>query len=458
MWKRSATLCGTVILGAAFAAACSDVAVTGPDASEPESGSLFRTAPPQAAFEGTLDAAFVRIAGDVPGFGGFYYDEAGTLNVVMAPAAQPMSRGEMVNRLAAHLEAMGQDASAAHAAVVREGQYDFAQLDAMHRRAMQVLGLEGTVFTDADEVRNRVVIGVEHDAAAAAVRHAVAMLDLPAGAVIIERARPVHVEQTLRDRVRPVVGGLQINFPGFLCTHGFNVRSPNAPNVHGFVTNSHCSSVRSQVTGTPYWQPSGSPDPGSPNFIGNEEWDIPPTTGGDCPAGRVCRWSDALGARYAPGVENAFGGIARTTFFGEGNQPPDRVGSLLIDPDNPRWQIVDELPFPVVGQMLHKTGRTNGWTRGPVTVTCQTVNVGGSNFTLFCQDRAFTWSAGGDSGSPYFVRDGETNNVALIGIHWGSDGAGNTVMSAMANIRFENEGPMPWITFPGQAPPASSGR
>jgi hypothetical protein len=460
MWKRSATLCGTVILGAAVAAACSDVAVTGPDAFEPESGSLFRTAPPEAAFEGTIDAAFVRIAGDVPGFGGFYYDEAGTLNVVMAPAAQPMSRGEMVNRLAAHLEAMGQDASAAHAAVAREGQYDFAQLDAMHRRAMQVLGLEGTVFTDADEVRNRVVIGVEHDAAAAAVERAVAMLDLPAGAVIIERAQPVFPEQTLRDRVRPVVGGLQINFPGSLCTHGFNVRPahPGAQHVQGFVTNSHCTSSRGNMVRTPYWQPSGSPDTLHANFIGREEWDLPPTTGGDCPPGRVCRWSDSAGGRYSPGVENMLGAIARTTFFGEGVTPGTREGSLIVDPANPRWNIVAELPNPVVGQMLHKTGRTNGWTRGPVTITCQTVNVGGSNYTMFCQDRINTWSAGGDSGSPYFVRDGETNNVALIGIHWGSDGAGNTVMSAMANIRYENQGPAAWITFPGQDPPASSGR
>jgi hypothetical protein len=149
-------------------------------------------------------------------------------------------------------------------------------------------------------------------------------------------------------------------------------------------------------------------------------------------------------------VENQLGAIYRTLFHGPTGLTP---GSLEIDPANPRWQIVDELPFPMVGDSLHKTGRTNGWTTGPVNTTCQTVNVGGSQFTMICQERIFTWSGGGDSGSPYFQRIGQTNNVRLAGLHWGSDGAGNTVMSAISNIRHENVHPHGWITFPGQTPP-----
>jgi hypothetical protein len=461
MWKRSTTLCGTVILGAAVAAACSDVKVTGPDAFEPESGSLFRTAPPQAAFEGTIDAAFVRIAGDVPGFGGFYYDEAGALNVVMAAAAQARSPRELAAVLGDHLAALRIPAADVGAMRVRSGEYDFIALDAMHRAVAPVLGMDGVVFTDADEARNRIVVGVENAAAEAAVLQAVAMAGLPAGAVVIERTDPVMPEanHTLRDYQRPVAGGLQIHWDRagstFICTLGFNVRAPNRPNVQGFVTNSHCSDTRGVMLETPYWQHSRF----IPNtLIGYEAHDIPfiPGGTGDCPVGRNCRWSDALGARYETGVDNAFGAIYRTLFPGPTGLTP---GSLEIDPANPRWQITDEFQFPVVGQQLHKTGRTNGWTTGPVNATCQNVNVGGAgNITLFCQDRVSTWSGGGDSGSPYYVRDGETNNVALIGIHWGSDGAGNTVMSAMANIRYENQGPVPWITFPGQTPPPPSGR
>jgi hypothetical protein len=436
-------------------AACADVPITQPDPIEPQGEMLFRGATPDASFAETLDAAFVRIAGDIPGFGGFFYDEGGVLNVVMAPAAQSRTPRELSSVLRDHFSALRIPASDLSAMRVQAGDYDFIQLDAMHRAVVPVLGMDGVVFTDADEVRNRIVVGVENASAAAAVEAAVAMSGVPTDAVVVVESAPIIPEQTLRQYHRPVAGGLQINFPGSLCTHGFNVRAPNRPNVQGFVTNSHCSSSRGNMVRTPYWQPTGSPDTLHANFIGREAHDLPGTTGGDCPAGRQCRWSDALGAQYADGADNAFGAIYRTLFAGTGLNP----GSLDVDPQNPRWQITDEIQFPVVGQVLHKTGRTNGWTTGPVNFTCQNVNVGGGgNWTLWCQDRVTNWSGGGDSGSPYFVRDGETNNVALIGIHWGSDGAGNTVMSAMANIRYENQGPVPWITFPGQTPPPPGGR
>jgi hypothetical protein len=32
------------------------------------------------------------------------------------------------------------------------------------------------------------------------------------------------------------------------------------------------------------------------------------------------------------------------------------------------------------------------------------------------------------------------------------------VMSAMSNIRYENEGPTGWITYPGQTPPPAAPR
>lgn len=379
-----------------------------------------------------------------------YYDEAGTLTVVMAGDALPISPLAVGGTLQSRISELGVADADVQTAKMQPGQYDFLQLRAVQQGARQVLGLAGVVFSDVDEARNRVVIGVENSTAAAAVEHALQMLDVASEAVIIELTEPIEVESnhTLRDRVRPVAGGLQINFTrgasGFLCTLGFNVRSPAAPNVHGFVTNSHCSDTRGEVLPTPYWQHSRFVEN---TFIGWEAHDAPYWTGGVCPEGRRCRYSDALGVRYESGVDNAFGQIYRTV----------ELGSLEIDPMIPRWQIVAELPFPVVGQVLHKTGRTSGWTMGAVTATCVTSNVAASDITMLCQDRVATASAGGDSGAPYFVRIGETNNVALIGIHWGS-GGGTTVLSAMANIRVENAGPAPWITYPGQAPPALAAR
>jgi len=457
MWNRKAAVSGVAVAAVAFAGACSDVAPTEPMI-ENGGQEFFRTSLPTAQFTGTIDAEFVRIAHDLAGFGGLFYDEAGTLNVVMTGAAPMRTPAQVASVLQARLAALPIDAAALQNVRIVEGQYDFIQLDAMHRSITPVLGLTGVVFTDADEAANRVRIGVENDAARAAVERALTQAGVAREAVIISDAAPVHPESnhTLRDFQRPVAGGLQIHFDRagstFICTLGFNVRAPNRPNVQGFVTNSHCSDTRGVMVGTPYWQHSRFVEG---TFIGNEAHDVPFFTEAPCPAGRNCRFSDALGAQYASGVDNAFGRIYRTLFAGTGLNP----GSLEIDPANPRWQIVDEIPFPVVGQTLHKTGRTNGMTMGPVNATCTTVNVGGAgNITLFCQDRVTTWSGGGDSGSPYYVRMGETNNVALIGIHWGSDGAGNTVMSAMNNIRYENEGPVGWITYPGQTPPPAPPR
>jgi hypothetical protein len=445
MFRRALSASGLTVLSVSLLVGCSDVAPTDPRAVEPEGEALFGHAVPELGeFQGTLDAAFVRIAAQVPGFGGLYYAD-GALNVVMVAGDEVVPTSQAVAVLRDELPQLRLDRVR-----VVQGRYDFAQLSAMHLQVTQVLGLAGTVFTDADEVRNRVVVGVEDDAAAAAVRRHLAMLGLPDGAVIVERALPVQTEQSLRDRVRPVAGGLQINFGGSLCTHGFNVRAPNRPGVQGFVTNSHCSSSRGNMLRTPYWQHSGSPDTLGANFIGREEHDRAAFTGGTCPAGRFCRWSDALGARYAPGVDNAFGAIYRTLFHGSTGTTP---GSLNIDPANPRWEIVGEMPFPIVGDSIHKTGRTNGWTTGPVHTACVNVNTG--SWTMWCQDRMFTWSGGGDSGSPYFQRIGQSNQVRLAGIHWGSDGQGNTIMSSINNIRCENEGPVPWITHPGQTPPSS---
>jgi hypothetical protein len=212
------------------------------------------------------------------------------------------------------------------------------------------------------------------------------MLAVDRRAVEIVRSDPIVPMQSLQSRVRPVAGGLQINVPGYLCTLGFNVEAPARPGVRGSVTNSHCTNVRGSTTSTPYWQhSSASPD----NLIGTEAHDVPFFTGGDCPAGRQCGWSDAAGARYDGGVSVDFGGIYRTA----------GLGSLMIDVAAPRWNIVAERPFPVAGDVLHKTGRTTGWTSGPVTQTC--VNTGfPAPISPFCTRTGCRRTSRGDSGSP----------------------------------------------------------
>jgi hypothetical protein len=212
--------------------------------------------------------------------------------------------------------------------------------------------------------------------------------------------------------VRPIIGGVQINFPGFLCTLGFNIGG-------GFITNSHCTNVQGGVSSpaTPYWQPLQST---SPTQIATEAADPNYVSGGSCPAGRCCRRSDSSRASYAGGIAYTIGRIAQTARPGR---------SLSI---TGQWTITGE-GVASVGQVVNKVGRTSGWSQGQVTNTCVDTNVSGSDITEFCQNFVSATVGAGDSGSPVFaIASG--NSVSLVGILWGGSGSSSFVYSPIANI------------------------
>jgi hypothetical protein len=303
---------------------------------------------------------------------------------------------------------------------VRRADYDWASLERWQGRATgAALAMRGAVWVDADEARNRVTIGVERGTPAAELQSAVARLGVPSAAVLVEEVEPVKLAATLRDRVRPVVGGLQINFPGFLCTHGFNATRSGQ---RSFITNSHCTNTQGGSEGTPYWQPSQTVAPAQ---IATEVADPAYTTGGGCPSGRRCRRSDASRARYASGTTSTLGRIARTS--GANNGSITITGNFNITAEG----------AASVGQTVHKIGRTTGWTRGSVSGTCVNVNVFMSNITQLCQTFVSAGVGGGDSGSPVFRRQGSTSNVTLVGILWGGSGSSLYVFSPISNIEME---------------------
>src|ERR687887_94172 len=118
--------------------------------------------------------------------------------------------------------------------------------------AREGLALPGTVLADYDETTNRVVVGVEHAAARANVRALAARLGVPAEVLVIREMEPISLVQTLRDRVDPRIGGIQIHFGNFLCSMGFNAVDGGQAS---FVTASHCTNQQGGVEGTVYYQP-----------------------------------------------------------------------------------------------------------------------------------------------------------------------------------------------------------
>jgi hypothetical protein len=361
----------------------------------------------------------VALARSVPGFGGFFVDEQGTPTIYLK---DPGQRGAAEKALTPWFTSQGRGLATMR---VRKADFDWADLDRWFTQtSAEALGVPGVVFTDADEARNRVSIGVEHAAAAAQVRSVLARLGVPASAVSVEVVEPIHQLATLRGVVRPVVAGVQINFPGFLCSLGFNA---SRSGIRGFVTASHCTNTQGGVESTPYWQPLKSV---RPTQIATETVDPKYTTGGSCPVGRHCRRSDAAFAKYINSTSNTLGRIARTS--STNSTDLTIVGSWTITSDASSSSFT-------VGSTVNKVGRTTGWSKGPVTNTCVSVNVFQTNITQLCQTIVSANVSGGDSGSDVFTVTSGTN-VRLNGVLWGGgsiNGKTVFVFSPLANVKGE---------------------
>jgi hypothetical protein len=286
-----------------------------------------------------------------------------------------------------------------------------------------LFSISGVVLTDIDEASNRLKVGVASASYVVEVESALARLGVPRAAVAIVETEPIVFTATLRDRTRPIEGGIQIAFSIYLCTLGFNgVRA----GVAGFVVNSHCTDRQGGVQDTEHYQPTVAAD----NFIGTEIAD-PTYTRDKCPPGvrgKVCRWSDSAYSERAAGVSADQGFIARTDSV--------NTGSLTIAG---QFRIVSE-GASLKGQVVNKVGRTTGWTQGQVTDTCVNVAVSGSRILQLCQDIVSANVGAGDSGSPVFAISSGNGDVQLRGILWGGNSSGTIfVYSPIANIERSDE-------------------
>jgi len=360
----------------------------------------------------------VALARAVPGFGGFFVDDQGTPTVYLA---NPGQRGAAQQALAPWFVARSR---AVVALRVLPARFAWADLERWQAQATpEALAVRGAVLVDADEATNRVHIGVEHAAAASQVRSVLARLGIPAAAVDVDIVQPIRQVATLRGAVRPVVAGVQINFPGFLCTLGFNATRQG---IAGFVTASHCTNTQGGVESTPYWQPT---ETAKPVQVATETVDPSyKSTLAGCSSGRRCRRSDASFAKYVNGTTRTLGAIARTSSTSSSN--------LTIAGS---WTITSNATSSsfTIGETVNKVGRTTGWSKGKVIATCATVNVAfPSTVTQICQTIVKAKVGGGDSGSDVFKVTSGTN-VKLDGVLWGALGDTVFVFSPFANITGE---------------------
>ena len=392
--------------GLLLAAACADgTSPTGPAAREP---SLLSAV--QAPDAGSLDRA-------IPGFGGFFLS-SGVPTVYLTDVTK---RASVELTLGAFARARG---FAPEQIRVIKADYAYRDLDRWFRQvSYEAFDAAAVVYIDLDEATNRVAVAVEPGTAKDGLRSLAARLGVPAGALVVREAAPILPMATLRDLVRPVVAGLQINFGNFVCSVGFNATSGGTPS---FVTASHCTNKQGGVEGTQYFQPLASV---ANSFIATEV-DDPRyfRNANGCPKGKRCRFSDASRAAYATAGTSTLGGIAQTS--GPNN------GSLTITSN---FNVTGETNG-VVGDVANKVGRTTGWTQGTITATGVLTGVSGSNIALISQtfvESSAVIVGGGDSGSGVFRLAGGSS-VTLMGILWGGSGDGRLfVYSPISNVEQE---------------------
>jgi hypothetical protein len=381
-----------------------------------------------------VDDELVQMGRAIPGFGGLFYDAEGYPNVYL--------RDTKAAPALAALKSWGEGEIR-----VLQGRYDFAQLVAW-KRALRpaVLGQPGVVFLDADETRNRVVVGV--DAAQAksldtgGLDKALALKGVPREAVLYQEVPAIRyltgvwtdqvkkpATSTIQSAARPVPGGVQIIFLdlplAYFCTAGFNAYLDGD---FGFVTNSHCTKSRGAVDGTTYAQ---GDDPFGAT-VATEIADPPYFTGDPCPGGYQCRYSDSSFAQYNTSNLGSLGKLAKTSSRGL------VTGSITLKPATSRFSI-SGTASALSGQTVNKIGVTSGWTYGPIVATCADIGVSGTTNGLLCQNVVRAGSDHGDSGSPVFSWT-TGNNVKLLGILWGGgtlDGQQVFVYSPIANIQQE---------------------
>jgi hypothetical protein len=258
---------------------------------------------------------------------------------------------------------------------------------------------------------NRVVVVVPDEAKAQQVRQLAASKGVPAAGLVVyvgQFRRDAH----LRDQVRPVVAGLQIQRPdGASCTIGALARRLDT-GEEGFLTASHCSNQIFSQEGTPFGQPTNA----AADQVAVESAD-PPL--GACPAGfpagAQCRNSDISFARWNTGFTQfnrgriAYqGGVLNNPFATiVGNSTV--VGRAMSPADIP------------LGAYLWKVGRTTGTTLVGFVMSTNFIFREGNTFQI---NQILTYklpgSLGtdrGDSGSGLYIVSPSHTSVRLVAIH-----------------------------------------
>jgi hypothetical protein len=365
-----------------------------------------------------LDAVFDSLAREAPSFAGIVFRD-GRYKVLLTDITDSARiRPAVMRALMSRVVYMSPKGPRLPDPVLAYAKVRFSWLELMsiYDRIYTTFDVSRLSATDVDEEANRVVLYAATDNDAAQVQDFIqSKLSNDSARITVRIRRPATPDQlTLLDRIRPIVGGLQVK-PG--CT-ALTVGYRNAQPV--LLTNSHCTDLRYRPDGGMTRQNSSSP------LWGAEVHDPAAYL---CSLSARCRKADLAaytlsGVDLEPGETQAYqvGSIAKPSTRNLGlnmqNGTLDIVGA---------FQIIAVKYWAVSGETLERVGVTTGWQYGTQAFSCQNINYNSNNspwvVRILCNDLGTTFSQPGDSGGPVFqVVDPLSGglNVVLVGINHGS--------------------------------------
>lgn len=339
----------------------------------------------------TLQEEFKMLAQNMPGFAGVFLDN-GELTVSVATDDFP---ARSLQRVVDWARGYSSGARRSPSVKVRRVRYDYNQLLSQFDAINASLSAEdGLRSISIDESLGKVRLGISLSTSRASIQARIVSQGTPGDMVVIEEVEEAHPDATLNQIYRPVVGGLQIAYPGnpgpSPCTIGFNLYRqaddgfyPDVSQGLFFTTASHCSPTPGTVGGLTVYQPTASPS----TKIGVEVDHAPILWGYPCPPLKIpCQWADILIVKYLDSIAVGYGAVANVnsskTIIGYYNIQGTVSGSILGDP-------------------VTFVGQAGGKKTGRVTETCVTKQLTG--VWQVCQYKANYAAVPGDSGGPVFV-------------------------------------------------------
>ena len=385
------------------------------------------------------EAVFAALSERIPSSAGYYLDSDGNTVVPVRDSTE----FQAAKQAFAAVQPSNHREYARGGVRVIKAQYSFGQLaktrDALFDNVFNAIA--GITSLDLDEVRNRVVIGVDIASAektTVIVRAAISKLDIDQNAVEVRSEKamawtsaaadlsrtsvsaymPLPLPNLLVDAWPTLAGGILIETtatdprteaaggPGG-CSLGFTAyyTPPSGSSYRAIVTASHCTAIWGAPDNTTFSQGTvfGGTATVDPNkYRCGLNW---------------CRASDAALFQLHANMPYELGLIVRTvstTAYG--------AGSIQTDQNSP-WFVITQTSLPPTGSLYHKMGRTSGWTTGFKQNSCIDHHLGSGfdQYTTRCADRGTAGNQGGDSGGSVFTRL-DSNKVSLIGTTVGLQG------------------------------------